>query len=75
MTQLSSISSGDELLSEAATAELLGVQPNTLAAWRSKGSQSLPFVRVGRLVRYRRQDVNAWLEARTIALGKPGEAA
>lgn len=71
-TQIES-SLGDELLSEAATAELLGIQPNTLSVWRVKRSHSLPFIKVGRLIRYRRQDVLSWLQRRTVAQRMPGE--
>lgn len=33
-----------------------GIPTNTLAFWRYEGSH-LPFVKMGRLIRYRRQDV------------------
>ena len=54
-----------ELLNEEQAAEYLTVSPGTLAVWRSTGRYSLPFVKVGRMVRYRLSDLNAWLEARS----------
>lgn len=56
-----------EYLTPKQTSETIGVQLQTLAAWRSSGRYGLPFVRVGRLIRYRRSDVQAWLESRRVA--------
>ena len=55
----------NELLDEKQAASLLHVTPGTLSVWRSTGRYSLPFVKVGRNVRYRLSDLNAWLESRT----------
>ncbi len=38
----------------------------TLAVWRCNGRYNIPFIRVGRLVRYRKSDLDAWLESRTV---------
>lgn len=43
----------------------LGVKPNTLAIWRSTGRYSLPFLKVGRLVKYRISDLAEFLYRRT----------
>ncbi len=54
------------LLTPTQTAEILGVSPAALEAWRSRGiTPPLPFCKVGRLVRYRPSDVSAWVSART----------
>ncbi len=53
-----------ELLDERAAAALLDVCPGTLSVWRSTGRYSLPFLKVGRKVRYRRADLASWLESR-----------
>lgn len=53
-----------ELLDPDQAAELLRVKPGTLAIWRCTGRWSLPFLRVGRSVRYRRSDLEAWLSSR-----------
>jgi len=50
------------LLTEDEAAQLLKIQPATLAPWRVKGRPILPFVRVGRCVRYRRQDILSFIE-------------
>lgn len=53
-----------ELLDEKQAAEHLTVSPGTLSVWRSTGRYNLPFVKVGRMVRYRLSDLDAWLAAR-----------
>ena len=54
----------NKLLNEKQAAEHLTVSPGTLSVWRSTGRYNLPFVKVGRMVRYRLTDLDAWLEAR-----------
>ena len=56
---------GRELLDEKAAAEILQVAPGTLSVWRSTGRYGIPFVKVGRRVRYRRSDLEVWLASRT----------
>lgn len=50
------------LLTRTEAAAFLGVSPKTLDcwAWRRRGPK---FVKVGRLARYRVQDLNAYVEA------------
>lgn len=55
----------NELLTDDQVAKLIGVSTQTLSIWRCKGRYNLPFVKIGRLVRYRRRDVDVWLELRT----------
>ncbi len=54
-----------QLLTTDQLAAELGVHPMTLAAWRMVDGQGPPFVKVGSAVRYRRSDVEAWLDAQT----------
>lgn len=55
----------DQLLDEQAAASYLDLKPGTLSVWRSTGRYAIPFVKIGRNVRYRRADLDAWLEQRT----------
>ncbi len=55
----------DDLLTTTEAARFLNVRPNTLAIWRSTGRYNLPFVRVGRLVRYRLDDLLEFAERRS----------
>lgn len=57
------------LLDEQSAASHLGVAPNTLSVWRSTGRYNLPFVKVGRLVRYRLSDLDAWIQKHARADG------
>lgn len=58
-----------ELLSEREAAETLCLAPNTLQVWRSTGRYGLPFIKIGSKVRYRREDLQRWLEDRTRSSG------
>ncbi len=59
------IDSGADLLDDKAAAAVLDVSPGTLSVWRSTGRYALPFLKIGRKVRYRRSDLQAWMESRT----------
>ena len=61
-----------KLLTEAEAADYLGVEPQTLCAWRCTRRYNLPFIKVGRLVRYRPEDVEAFLEERTVGAVREG---
>jgi hypothetical protein len=49
-----------ELLSRKAAAEY-GVTEQTFAIWKCTGRYNLPFVKVGRVVKYRRSDLNDFI--------------
>lgn len=54
------------LVGDDQAAEILGIKKQTLAVWRTTGRYDLPFIKVGRSVRYRVSDLEAFLEARTV---------
>lgn len=54
-----------EYLDERRLCALLGISSVTATKWRAN-AKGPPFIRVGRLVRYRRSDVDAWLRSRTV---------
>lgn len=58
----------EPLLTAEQLAAELGVSPKTLPQWRFK-RKGPAYVKVGLLVRYRRSDVDAWLEAQTVQTG------
>ncbi len=51
-------------IDEKRTAKVLGIQISTLRNWRTSGRYALPYVKVGRLVRYRVADLAAWIARR-----------
>lgn len=59
----------NKLLNEKQAADFLQVSPGTLSVWRSTGRYSIPFIKIGRNVRYRLTDLSVWLETRTQANG------
>ena len=63
------IAAGADLLDEKEAAQFLDNSPGTLSVWRSTGRYNLPFIKIGRNVRYRRADLIAWLEKRTRETG------
>ena len=51
-----------QLLDTRELAELLKCSPRTISNRRSAGLDFIPHIRVGRLVRYRRDDAEAFIE-------------
>ena len=56
-----------QLLTEKEAAAYLGIEPQTLCAWRTTQRYNLRFIKVGRLVRYKAKDVAEFIERQTIA--------
>lgn len=55
-----------DLLSRREAARLLGVSVSTLAGWKCNGRVSIPCVKIGRLVKYRRADLEAFISERVV---------
>ena len=51
------------LLNQAEAANYLGTTVGTLNAWRHYGKNTIPFVRWGNRIRYRKCDLDAWIAA------------
>jgi len=68
-TLVDTLKRAGDLLAEKEAADFLQLAPGTLSVWRSTGRYALPFLKVGAKVRYRRGDLQAWLESRTRANG------
>ncbi|MNN91157.1 Helix-turn-helix domain protein [compost metagenome] len=54
----------ENLLTPEQAAQMLGLSVKTLATWRSTGRHSLPYIRCGGRIRYRRDDLATWLDQR-----------
>ncbi|MBM3270677.1 MAG: helix-turn-helix domain-containing protein [Candidatus Sericytochromatia bacterium] len=52
------------LLTPEEVSAILGVAVQTLARWRCNGSSDLKYVKVGKLVRYRPEDVKDYIGRR-----------
>jgi excisionase family DNA binding protein len=57
--------STDPLLTPPEAAAYIGVTGNTLSVWRCVGRYNIPFIKVGRLVKYRKSALDAFLDSRT----------
>jgi len=55
----------DPLLPPTEAAEYIGVTVRTLSVWRCVGRYNIPFIKVGRLVKYRKSALDAFLDSRT----------
>lgn len=65
-------SAAPELFDTEPAANYLGIKGHTLEVWRTTGRYGLPFVRVGRRVKYRRADLDRFLESRTVGAAAAG---
>jgi predicted site-specific integrase-resolvase len=65
MSLQSIVQASKQLLNDKAAAQVLDVTTGTLSVWRSTGRYELPFLKIGRKVRYRHSDLLAWLDKRS----------
>lgn len=62
-----SIKSGSNLLTRAEAAKYLGLNPRTLDVWACTKRYNLKFIKVGRLAKYRIEDLEQFLNERTVS--------
>jgi predicted site-specific integrase-resolvase len=60
------MTSTELLLNTEEVAEMLGIASHTLAVWRSEGRTDLPYIKIGRSVRYEMRDILAYLDAQRV---------
>ncbi len=58
----------NDMLDTTGAAAFLGLARRTLEIWRCK-KKGPPYFKVGSLVRYRRADLQEWLDSRPVLLG------
>jgi excisionase family DNA binding protein len=58
-----------EMLTTKEAAEYLGVKPQTLSVWRCTHRYGLPAVKIGRCLRYRKSDLDKFIERRSNGFG------
>lgn len=63
----------DALVDDQVAATELGVTTTTLAIWRSTGRYHLPYVKIGRLVRYQMGDLREFKRARRVDTRSAGK--
>ena len=60
------IAAAKRLLNNSEAAGHIGVTPRTLEVWRCTKRHAIPYIKVGRLVKYRQTDLDTWLAAQTV---------
>lgn len=63
---LKKTSKTQRLLTPKEAASYLGASLSALSNWRHLGRHELPFVRWGRCVRYRKEDLDAWIQSHVV---------
>ena len=63
-TQTRPIETGSPLLTDEEACNYLRIRQRQLYSWRMSGI--IPFIRIGRSIRYRLRDLEAAIEARTV---------
>lgn len=51
-----------ELFTTAQAADYLGIKANSLITWRSTKAVRIPYVKIGGCVRYRKADLDSYIE-------------
>lgn len=59
----------NKLLSAGQAAEILGLKESTLAQFRWRGDKRLPWVKLGKSIRYKLTDIEAFIERSTVGKG------
>ena len=54
------------LMTQKAAAEYLGTRVASLNAWRSRNLYNIPFVRWGHNIRYRKEDLDTWIQTQIV---------
>ena len=54
------------LLSQKEAAEYLGTTVGTLNTWRHYGKDKIPFVRWSNCIRYRKEDLDTWIQSHIV---------
>jgi excisionase family DNA binding protein len=55
-----------DFLLPSEAAQHLRVNERTLEVWRSNKKFALPYIKIGGSVRYRKSDLDRWIESRTV---------
>lgn len=55
------------LFTQKEAAAYLGTTVGTLNTWRHYGKDKIPYVRWGNRIRYRKEDLDAWIEEQLVS--------
>ena len=54
------------LMTQAEAANYLNTTVGTLNSWRHYGKDKIPFIRWGNRIRYRKEDLDAWIQSHLV---------
>lgn len=57
----------NQLLTPQEVSNILGISVETLNVWRATKRYKLPYTKIGHLVRYRSNDIEAFIQERTVS--------
>ncbi|MGK0373467.1 MAG: putative DNA-binding transcriptional regulator AlpA [Glaciecola sp.] len=57
----------NKLITAGKTADILGLKESTLAQYRWRGDTRLPWVKLGKAIRYKLSDIEAYIEGSTVS--------
>jgi excisionase family DNA binding protein len=66
------VNNPDPLLSKSEAAAYLNIAEQTISNWIVTGRYKLPYVKVGRLTRFRKSDLEAFIARRTVGAETEG---
>jgi hypothetical protein len=55
-----------KLLTPEEAGQIIGIRPETLRQWRTRRKKGLRFMREGRVIRYRPEDVREFIDSRVV---------
>ena len=58
----------EKLLDISEVSDIIGVQINTLYSWIHQ--KRIPYIKIGRLVKFKPSDIDAWLKEKSIHANK-----
>lgn len=62
------------LMTREEAAAYLRIRPQTLALWLATGRHCIPCTKIGRVCRYRKSDLDAFIEQRTVTNGNQADS-
>lgn len=66
MTQTTQLALLEVLLDTQGAAKILNIPAKTITKWRSTGENDIPYIRIGRAIRYKPSDLIAYIERHTV---------
>ena len=60
------INLNDHLMDQKTAAAYLGTTVGSLNVWRATGKHKIPYIRWGHCIRYRKEDLDAWINVHSL---------